>query len=265
LIAGPKRKVARNFGDPKKNEIALKDLTPIDNQTTMESIVQHIELVVRDMFVPYLLVKLGENGTKVDLEMAQKCVAEWISESYTVQPLVPATKQAAAAVEKISHSDKRTTAVLKALLKERGLPISGTKVQLIDRLNGEDEVKRAPSEKKVKAPPKSKALISTSEDEEEKKPTRKLAKPAKKAATKSKPAVVQKIVELTDDIEIVVDEFGHLVNEATGLVFNEHNDAIAYKDENGDVLPLNSSKIEMCKKLQLNFVVPDNIASDDEE
>ena len=177
----------------------------------MESIVQHIELVVRDMFVPYLLVKLGENGTKVDLEMAQKCVAEWISESYTVQPLVPATKQAAA-VEKISHSDKRTTAVLKALLKERGLPISGTKVQLIDRLNGEDEVKRAPSEKKVKAPPKSKALISTSEDEEEKKPTRKLAKPAKKAATKSKPAVVQKIVELTDDIEIVVDEFGHLVN-----------------------------------------------------
>ena len=126
---------------------------------------------------------------------------------------------------------------LKELCKGRGLPVSGTKAQLISRLLGG----------------------STSAPSDESPPVR---RKVKKASKKQVAAVIGKIMEDTEHVHIRRNMFGNYEHVGTRLVFDEVTKKVIGKQtDNGKVLTLVPEDIDICKELQFEYVLPPNLAS----
>jgi SAP domain len=139
----------------------------------MESIIRCVESVIRDSFVPFVVSKCEG----IEVAEMENLVALWMEDVFTLKGASKAdqvvgvtkakpVKAAAAAKSKPKKtspkhsSDEECTSVvqydsmkvpeLKALCKQRGLSVTGTKAQLLSRLNGVVEPLKVKNQKKPK-------------------------------------------------------------------------------------------------------------------
>ena len=239
-----------------------------------------IASVIRSSLVPFLTDKLVDI---IDEETIRQYIDEWLTggtapvttpkkradtkhtkreatkREVTVEPEVSAPLLSRGAYEKMKVAE------LKAICKERGLAVVGTKATFIDRILGLAE------ETKKKATIKKKKYVSVPDsDNEEPKATRKTKKdqvsdsdneepePKKKATRKKVVKAVPKVIEISklDDINIVLDEYGNSIHQETGLAFNLDNEVIGKVDEEGHIMPLNREDLDVCKLYHLSYKLP---------
>jgi hypothetical protein len=158
--------------------------------------------------------------------------------------------------------------------KERGLPVSGTKAQLISNLIKYEKTKAGTSgdDKPVEEPVASENISSDDEEIEEfktKKPSITIKKP-KRSGKKEKYAK-DKLVE-PESREMVYRNGYWMVkvpNDDKYLVMSEEDDTlvigyveeddIAGPDDEVDVRPLTKKIILIAQKMQLSYDIPDNL------
>lgn len=124
-------------------------------------------------------------------------------------------------LQKLSRAD------LVAKCKEKGLKVSGTKVELIQRLNSEP--------------------IAT--------PVKSIAKPS----VPVKP-VLQKLLTSVPSQVIGRNQFGNFEHTISGLVFNNQTKkAYGRQNPDGSVSPLTTEDIELCNKYKFTYNIPENL------
>jgi hypothetical protein len=202
-------------------------------------------------FLPYLCVELG-----LDLANVEKTWEKYIcNESDTLVKANPksvdsksvakSNKSVSKSVEKVLKTpvkstdslEDKTLEVLRQICRDRNEKVSGTKQQVIDRLNGNEMAKcvKKQSPKKITEP--------------------------KKRSGKDKVPVLENIEP--DEIKIGKDQFGNLVHDETGIVFKQDDGddyfAIGFVNELGDVDSLTCDKMEICKQYGFKYIVPENV------
>jgi hypothetical protein len=127
---------------------------------------------------------------------------------------------------------------LVAQCKARGLKTTGTKVELVARLSGEEPEDKKPKEKATKAVA------------------------PKASASKKEPAVVKSIQTKLEPVKVAKNSFGNHEHSATGLVFDKNTKKVIGKQNpNGKVDPITDEDIEVCKKYKLPYTIPENLNS----
>lgn len=143
---------------------------------------------------------------------------------------------------------------LKALCKDRQLKISGTKRELIERLEGKNDLKESTTSSV-------KGKVQNEEDSD----SGSDAPPAKKTKAKKDSKVPPVVVALSKKESasepIVPNKFKNLEFQNTGLIFNRETKSIyGMQLSDGTVRPLNAKDIELCKKYNLPFTIPMNLS-----
>lgn len=134
---------------------------------------------------------------------------------------------------KKSEYDKKTVAELKQLCKERGLKMTGTKANLIERLSQptiETMIKKKPTHKKMAN-------------------------------------VLQKIIHNAHTLNIRRNVFGNYEHADTGFIFDElthtvigkQNESIDPMTNSPTIEPLTEKDIELCKEYNFKYKLPDTI------
>lgn len=241
-----------------------------------------IAATIRSSLVPFLAEKLGEY---IDVETIQSYVDEWLNNGKPGKTTKKRTSQKAKKEVEVvqpverddEHDDERDDELrsraeyekmkvtdLKVICKERGLSCVGTKATLIDKILGETKSEKKTSPKKTspkktspkhsdtekkprRKPKKDDEIIS--DDEDEQPPKRKLTK---KRVDTNQPKVIEKIQQIT--IDIVTDKFGNDIHEETGLVFNRDNEVVGHVNDEGDVMPLTKSDIDLCRRYNFSCI-----------
>jgi hypothetical protein len=126
--------------------------------------------------------------------------------------------------------DKLKLADLKALCKEKGLPVSGTKAELIQRLSGETPAPR------VKKPTP--------------KPTPTLQRPVFQKFLDKKPTVIKRNIH------------GHFEHSETRLVFSINKKIIGIQNPSGEIDPLTVQDLQNVYKY--HFELEDGIQIQDQ-
>lgn len=133
---------------------------------------------------------------------------------------------------------------LKALCKRHGLKVSGKKDELIKRLQGKEE----------------------NEEEEEKKEVKKEVKkksPTKKEKESEDVKTLKKIETKVPTIDFRRNEFGNIMHTGSKLIIDkETKEVYAHQNDDGTLNSLNPDDIEICKKYNLNYRLPENLDSD---
>jgi len=174
--------------------------------------------------------------------------------------------------ESISYDSLNKTE-LKNLCKEKNLPVSGTKQELIDRLlNGKSNPKTTKSTKTTKTTDSK----ESTKDNIDSKGT-KVVKKVKQTITKTnleKP-VFKNIMDKDKIVPIVIkrnihNNFEHL---ETRLVFSEQKKVIGVQDISGEIRRLNVEDLEnvykyhfeLCKEAKVQDNISNSILKDDSE
>lgn len=135
-------------------------------------------------------------------------------------------------IKKDSNNDltSMSKTELSNICKEKGLKVSGTKAELISRINSCSEGKK--DEKKDKVEKKDKS-----------------------------PPVVKKLVEkLIPNITIKRNKFDNFEHQETGFVFNNKTQKVYGKqNEDGTIEDLTSEDIDLCNKYKFSYIIPDNL------
>jgi hypothetical protein len=130
---------------------------------------------------------------------------------------------------------------LKELCKAKGLPLSGTKQALVDRLT------------KPESPPRNRENIEDGRDGRE----------VTKKSKKKKSTIADILVKLSankENVHIRRNLFDHYEHMETGLVFDEITGKVLGKQlESGDVAGLTETDMEVCKECGFTFDIPDII------
>lgn len=150
---------------------------------------------------------------------------------------------------------KLTVVQIKELLKARKLKVGGKKQELIDRLLGResDEPKEKPEKKKVSFGTEKRITVKDKRREANAPVIQKL-----EAASRREP------LRRTDDGKMII-------HVKTQLVFEMNEDengvrkAYGVRNPNGDVDPLTLKDIENCKLFNFPYILPENLASKDDE
>ena len=130
--------------------------------------------------------------------------------------------------EKILSANKD---MLAAMCKKVGLKVTGKKEELTQRLS-----EFLASDKDKKEPPK-----------------------VEKKTDKNDPPVVKSIKERTAELAIRKNKFGNFEHSQTGLVFNTDKMVCGHQSDDGKIIDLNNSDIELCKKYKFPFKIPENL------
>jgi hypothetical protein len=119
---------------------------------------------------------------------------------------------------------------LSNICKEKGLKVSGTKAELISRINSCSDGKKVEKIDKVEKKDKS-------------------------------PPVVKKLVEkLIPNITIKRNKFDNFEHQETGFVFNNKTQKVYGKqNEDGTIEDLTSEDIDLCNKYKFSYIIPDNL------
>ena len=141
-------------------------------------------------------------------------------------------------------TDKRTVVELKALCKDKGLPVSGTKAELIARLQRADTGEVTAT-----------AVVSSS--------TKTTKKPATPTSTLS--PMIRKLQESRSVLSIRKNEFGHFMHTETKLVFDNDKSQIVIgtQADDGDIYELDEDDIEKCKQYGFKYQLPSNLDATD--
>ena len=131
---------------------------------------------------------------------------------------------------------KLTKSELVELCKSKGLKVSGSKPELVDRILNADENK---TDEKI-----TKQLIKTT-------PTKKLNS-----------AVVKKLVDKNQIIDICIkrNKYDNYEHVETGFVFNNKTKKVFGRQlPDGSVVELRPEDIDICNKYKLSYYIPDNL------
>lgn len=171
--------------------------------------------------------------------------------TFSEEKIVEKKKTVASKTVKKSPSEKKssspsvldnlTKTELANLCKAKNLKVSGTKQEIIDRLN-ESESARGVSEEKPQAVDVAKKSSSS--------------KPEKKIIEKIKTQVEQ------NNITVRKNCFGHFENPQTRFVFdNKTKKVFGKQNDNGQVDLLTDEDIETCKRYKFTYEIPENLDS----
>ena len=126
---------------------------------------------------------------------------------------------------------------LKALCKQRGVRSTGTKAQLIGYLQG-----RKPDSAKKSTKKSTTAKKSTT------------------TAKKSTTQVVKNIIKKVPVIAIRKNQYGNHEHPETHLVFdNKLKKVVGVQQDDGTVVALTKSDIDICNKFKFAYIIPDNL------
>lgn len=159
------------------------------------------------------------------------------------QQQVFASVEAARELIGLTPSMGQSLVSLREMCKERGLPYSGTKAALIDRLNNPGKVVRKTGGVKesvkggVKGPRKKKTQF----------------KP------RDVSAIIQKLQGATSKLGIRKNDAGHYVHPDTQLVFDPHTMRVIGRMDTNNVKYLNSADVELCISMGLKYNLPENL------
>lgn len=125
-----------------------------------------------------------------------------------------------------SELDNLKVSELKTLCKNKGLKLSGTKQELIERLEQADELKK---EKVVN----------------EQIPTK---------------PVIKKIIPVTQAVAIKRNQWGNHEHPDTSLIFDKNSKKVIGKqNDNGSIDNLTEDDIDLCNKYKFEYIIPENL------
>lgn len=168
--------------------------------------------------------------------------------------------------EKPLSLDTLSLKELKQLCKDKRLKVSGTKQELIQRLQHEVPKDKRNVEHEVKESVEHEVKDEVKEDnkkgKKEKKPKKSLSseeKSSKPRKSKKKLAnVIQKIIEDVEPTHIRRNIYNNFEHMDTKLVFDETTKkVIGRQGDSGDILPLSKTDIETCKEYNFDVDIPD--------
>jgi len=153
---------------------------------------------------------------------------------------------------------KSTVAELKAICKQRGLKVSGTKSDIISRLMGKPEADETESKLKTETKGKTESKTETKVKPEPKPKT--VAKKAEVAQAKVlETPVVKKIVANINQVLITRNKFNRYEHAETGLVFNEARTVIGKQLPDGTLEHLTDDDIDTCNAFKFAYELPVNL------
>lgn len=117
---------------------------------------------------------------------------------------------------------------LSNICKEKGLKVSGTKAELISRINSCSDSKKVEKVEKI---------------------------------NNKSPPVIKKLVEkLIPNITIKRNKFDNFEHQETGFVFNNKTQKVYGKqNEDGTIEDLTSEDIDLCNKYKFSYIIPENL------
>ena len=162
------------------------------------------------------------------------------TKSSNIVDLIVQKSNAKGEQEKAKSTDKRTVADLKLLCKERNLPVSGTKVDLITRLQLFETSGSVPS-----------TPTST----------------RKKAAAPKIPEILTNLQAQRPTLEIKKTPDGFFEHEETHLIFDDEKSqtVIGVRIESGEIVELTDDDIEKCKQYGFKYNLPTNLELNDDK
>lgn len=170
------------------------------------------------------------------------------SNSVTTKPVSlvnsPTPKKTDSTLMKLSKTE------LVELCKSKGLKVSGSKQELVDRILTADENKKVEKNEKVDKSEKNNEKI-----------TKHLIKttPTKKVSGNS-PPVIKKLVEKIPSISIKRNKHDNYEHEETGFVFNNKTQKVYGRQlSDGSVAELTPEDIDICNKYKFSYYIPDNL------
>jgi hypothetical protein len=132
---------------------------------------------------------------------------------------------------------KCNKAELTALCKQKGCKCSGTKTDLISRLLGKEDTKKAEDTKKPKTT-------------------------SKKSTPREISPIEKKLVANIPNILVKRNKYNNYEHPETGLVFNnETKTVIGKQNKNGSVDDLSEDDIDQCNAFKFKFEIPTNLDS----
>lgn len=131
-------------------------------------------------------------------------------------------------VEKLNPYTNKKTDELKELCRSKGLPVSGSKKVLIERLMN---------------PP----AVKTKSKTRTKKKQQKISD------------ILQKVVQNTEVLNIRRNLFNNFEHAETSFVFNEDKMVVGKQDNSGSILPLTEEDINTCIEYNFLYQIPTTI------
>ena len=132
---------------------------------------------------------------------------------------------------------KCNKAELTALCKQKGCKCSGTKTDLMSRLLGKEDTKKAEDTKKPKTT-------------------------SKKSTPREISPIEKKLVANIPNILVKRNKYNNYEHPETGLVFNnETKTVIGKQNKNGSVDDLSEDDIDQCNAFKFKFQIPTNLDS----
>ena len=137
-----------------------------------------------------------------------------------------------------------TKDMLAAMCKKKGLKMSGKKEELIQRLL--DSLKS--SSLSTSSSSSSSSLSSSTSSSTN-----------KTQSKKEEPSVIKNVKHNAGEISIRPNKFGNFEHVVTGLVFSRDKIVIGKQSNTGEITPLTTEYIEMCKQYKFNYKLPENL------
>ena len=164
-----------------------------------------------------------------------------ISSSSTSLPSVVSSPKKTDKSLDMSYLQSCNVAELKALCKERGLKCGGKKSEILSRL-----VEFSKNDG-----------VDTTQDK-----TPKTCQKQIKPQDTLKKEVIKKLQSsISSQVPVRRNAFGNYQHSQSNLIFNNQKKVYAVQNEDGSIDPLNEESIEICRKFNFPFVMPDNLAS----
>jgi len=234
------------------------------------------KLRVSDLKVICKNKKLSQSGNKT--ELIDKILQSLSTNEVEGSPTLPETEEDK--LKKLRVFD------LKAICKDKKIPQSGTKAELINKILGisAENSGASTSRSRRRGRACSRAAVSDSSDDDEKSVEKSAEKSAEESAEKSaeesaeesvvkprrslrkKKTALRKVTQLPPvrRVTLEADENGTVYHKETGLVFNENNEVIAVFDKEGNIKGLTKKEIKVCNEYAFNYVFSTDIESGSE-
>ncbi len=165
------------------------------------------------------------------------------------EPVEEESKKPSSVVVTPETVTKMTKPELSGVCKSRGLKVSGTRQDLIDRIL--EDLKKGDSS--------SSTAPSSSSSAAKKQTTLTKAGVLKKEAATS---VLKKIASTAPTLQIKRNKFGNYEHADTGLVFDKEDKMVIGKQgDDGNIYELDDEDIENCKRFKFNYTIPENLDS----
>lgn len=198
------------------------------------SILQQIETIINDEignFINTIASKCLDKKELIDIWNKKDFSNILLNNSKAVSLVgSPNTIKTDSTLLKLSKSE------LVELCKSKGLKVSGSKPELVDRILNADENK---NNEKI-----TKQLIKTT-------PTKKVNSPS-----------IKKLIDKNKIIDICIkrNKYDNYEHEETGFVFNNKTKKVFGRQlPDGSVVELRPEDIDICNKYKLSYYIPDNL------